>query len=450
MLYRSRPEPAMGTGHSMNSQPLGKPGYRQPSLTPPLTRRTDPPETGDGSVPRESPRRPAPWPEGSCITATSGYGAGRKTQQPRPINTHQTRRRRDEDRDPGRARDYDPTTKAVAVPIYQTTSYAFDDTQHGADLFDLKVQGNIYTRIMNPTTDVLEQRVSLEGGVGALALSSGMAAITDAVFTVAQSGDNIVTTTQLYGGTYNLFATPCPGWGSRCVSWTPRTSTAWRPRSMPRPRPCSAVHRQPGRQRGGFRCHCRHGPPRRTADRGQPVPPYLCRPFEHGADVVVHALTKYMGGHGNNIGGIVVDSGKFPWADNAERFHAQRAGCLLPRRGLYRGPGRGRLHRPLPGGAAAQHGRHLALQQLPDHAGHRDPAGAHGPPLRERRQGGLASATAPQGGLGQLRRPAGPPGPRTGAEVHGRQGLQHLSFGIHGGREAGAASSTPCNWRCGW
>jgi O-acetylhomoserine (thiol)-lyase len=122
----------------------------------------------------------------------------------------------------------DPTTKAVATPIYQTTSYAFDDTQHGADLFDLKVAGNIYTRIMNPTSDVLEQRVAaMEGGVGALALASGMAAVTDAIFTIAQAGDNIVAVSTLYGGSYNLFAHTLPDSASRCASPRPTTSRAW-------------------------------------------------------------------------------------------------------------------------------------------------------------------------------------------------------------------------------
>jgi hypothetical protein len=122
----------------------------------------------------------------------------------------------------------DPTTKAVATPIYQTTSYAFDDTQHGADLFDLKVAGNIYTRIMNPTSDVLEQRVAaMEGGVGALALASGMAAVTDAIFTIAQAGDNIVAVSTLYGGSYNLFAHTLPRLGIRCASPRPTTSRAW-------------------------------------------------------------------------------------------------------------------------------------------------------------------------------------------------------------------------------
>ena len=218
----------------------------------------------------------------------------------------------------------DPTTKAVATPIYQTTSYAFDDTQHGADLFDLKVAGNIYTRIMNPTSSVLEQRVAaLEGGVGALALASGMAAITYAVFTIAQAGDNVVSVSTLYGGTYNLFAHTLPRLGIQVRFAAPNDIAGM-------------AAQIDGKTKAIF-CESIGNPAGNVADlkaisdlahaNGIPVivdntvpSPYLCRPFEHGCDIVVHALTKYMGGHGTTIGGIVVDSGKFPWADHAERF----------------------------------------------------------------------------------------------------------------------------------
>ncbi|MCB1734674.1 MAG: bifunctional O-acetylhomoserine aminocarboxypropyltransferase/cysteine synthase [Gammaproteobacteria bacterium] len=218
----------------------------------------------------------------------------------------------------------DPTTKAVAVPIYQTTSYAFDDTQHGADLFDLKVQGNIYTRIMNPTTDVLEQRVTaMEGGVGALGLASGMAAITDAILTIAQAGDNIVTTSQLYGGTYNLFAHTLPRLGIETRFCDAKDISGMAAKIDARTRAvfCESIGNPAGNivDFGAIAdmAHA-HGVPL-IVDNTVPTP-YLCRPFEHGADIVVHALTKYMGGHGTSIGGIVVDSGKFPWADHAERF----------------------------------------------------------------------------------------------------------------------------------
>ena len=218
----------------------------------------------------------------------------------------------------------DPTTKAVAVPIYQTTSYAFDNTQHGADLFDLKVPGNIYTRIMNPTTDVLEQRVAaMEGGIAGLGLASGMAAITYSIFTIAQAGDNIVTTSQLYGGTYNLSAHTLPRLGieSRFVDAKDIDGMAAKIDAKTKAVFCESIGNPAGNvvDFGAIAdmAHA-HGVPV-IVDNTVPTP-YLCRPFEHGADVVVHALTKYMGGHGNSIGGIVVDSGKFPWAEHADRF----------------------------------------------------------------------------------------------------------------------------------
>lgn len=218
----------------------------------------------------------------------------------------------------------DPTTKSVAVPVYQTTSYAFDDAQHGADLFDLKVPGNIYTRIMNPTTDVLEQRVAqLEGGVAALAVASGMSAITYAIQTLVEVGDNIVSTSELYGGTYNLFAHTLPRQGItvRFANKDDFDAIEAQIDEKTKALYCESV----GNPSGGIAdierlaeiAH-RHGVPL-IVDNTVPSP-LMWRPIEHGADIVVHAATKYMGGHGNSIGGVIVDSGKFPWADNAERF----------------------------------------------------------------------------------------------------------------------------------
>jgi O-acetylhomoserine (thiol)-lyase len=218
----------------------------------------------------------------------------------------------------------EPTTKAVAVPIYQTTSYAFDDTQHGADLFDLKVAGNIYTRIMNPTTDVLEKRLALlEGGVGALAVASGMAAITYAIMAISEAGDNIVTTSALYGGTYNLFAHTLPQYGVQ-VRFADYHDIAGMEKLIDERTKavfCESVGNPAGNvpDIGAMAemAH-RHGVPL-IVDNTVPTP-YLCRPFEHGADIVVHALTKYLGGHGNSIGGAIVDSGTFPWAQHKARF----------------------------------------------------------------------------------------------------------------------------------
>jgi O-acetylhomoserine (thiol)-lyase len=218
----------------------------------------------------------------------------------------------------------DPTTRAVAVPIYQTVAYAFDDTQHGADLFDLKVQGNIYTRIMNPTQDVLEQRIAaLEGGVAALALASGQAAVTYAIQTIAEAGDNIVSASTLYGGTYNLFAHTLPQFG---------ISTRFADSSDPASfeglfdeRTKAVFIESIGNPLGNITDIARlaaiahqHGVP--LIVDNTVATPYLLRPFEHGADIVVHSLTKYLGGHGNSIGGAIVDSGKFPWAEHKQRF----------------------------------------------------------------------------------------------------------------------------------
>lgn len=218
----------------------------------------------------------------------------------------------------------DPTTKSVAVPIYQTTSYAFDSTQHGADLFDLKVPGNIYTRIMNPTNAVLEERVAaLEGGVGALAVASGMAAVNYAIQTIAQAGDNIVSVSKLYGGTYNLFAHTYPRQGLE-VRFAPHNDVAALEALIDERTKavfCESIGNPAGNIvdiRAVADAAHRHGVP--LIVDNTVASPALCRPFEHGADIVVHALTKYMGGHGTTIAGAVVDSGKFPWAEHKARF----------------------------------------------------------------------------------------------------------------------------------
>jgi O-acetylhomoserine (thiol)-lyase len=218
----------------------------------------------------------------------------------------------------------DPTTKAAAVPIYQTTSYTFDDTQHGADLFDLKVQGNIYTRIMNPTTAVLEARVAeMEGGIGALGLASGMAAITYAIQTIAGVGDNIVSVSQLYGGTYNLFMHAFPRQGIETRMFAADDFAALEAAIDSRTKAVflESIGNPAGNivdiERVAEIAH-RHGVP--VIVDNTVATPYLCRPFDFGADIVVHSLTKYIGGHGTTIGGIIVDSGRFDWAANKDRF----------------------------------------------------------------------------------------------------------------------------------
>jgi O-acetylhomoserine (thiol)-lyase len=218
----------------------------------------------------------------------------------------------------------DPTTKAVAVPIYQTVSYAFDDTQHGADLFDLKVQGNIYTRIMNPTTDVLEKRIAaLEGGIGALGLASGAMAITYSLLTIAEAGDNIVSVGTLYGGTYNLFAHTLPQWGIQVRFADYRDPDSFKPLIDGKTKAvfCESIGNPLGNivDLAAFAKVAHDAGVPLIVDNTVPTP-YLCRPIEHGADIVVHSLTKYMGGHGTTLGGVIVDSGKFPWAEHKSRF----------------------------------------------------------------------------------------------------------------------------------
>ncbi|MBU0656271.1 MAG: O-acetylhomoserine aminocarboxypropyltransferase/cysteine synthase [Gammaproteobacteria bacterium] len=218
----------------------------------------------------------------------------------------------------------DPTTKSVAVPLYQTVSYEFDNAQHGADLFNLAVPGNIYTRLMNPTNDVLEKRVAaLEGGIAGLVLSSGMSAIHYAIINIAEMGDNIVTTPQLYGGTYTLFAHMLPKMGIE-VRFAEDDSAA-------------AIEKLIDDKTKAVYCETIGNPAGNIVDieaiaeaahkHGVAVivdntvaTPILCTPIDYGADIVVHALTKYIGGHGNSLGGIIVDSGKFPWAEHKERY----------------------------------------------------------------------------------------------------------------------------------
>jgi len=218
----------------------------------------------------------------------------------------------------------EPTTHAVAVPIYQTVAYAFDSAQHGADLFDLKVPGNIYTRIMNPTQDVLEQRLAaLEGGIAALALASGQAAVTYSILTLAEAGDNIVASSALYGGTYNLFAHTLPQYGITVRFADHRDASSFEPLLDAKTK--AVFVESLGNPQGNVTdiatvaevAH-RHGVPL-IVDNTVPSP-YLSRPIEHGADIVVHSLTKYLGGHGTSIGGAIVDSGKFPWSEHKDRF----------------------------------------------------------------------------------------------------------------------------------
>jgi O-acetylhomoserine (thiol)-lyase len=218
----------------------------------------------------------------------------------------------------------DPTTNAVAVPIYQTTAFSFDDTQHGADLFNLAVLGNIYTRIMNPTTDVLEQRIAdMEGGVAALGLASGQAATTYAIQTITEAGDNIISMSTLYGGTYNLFAHTFPQMGIETRFVDPENLDTMAALIDERTKCvfCESIGNPGGNivdlEKVAEIAHA-HGIP--LIVDNTVASPVLCNPFEWGADIIVHSLTKYIGGHGTIIGGIIVDSNNFDWVANKERF----------------------------------------------------------------------------------------------------------------------------------
>lgn len=216
------------------------------------------------------------------------------------------------------------TTKAVAVPIYQTVAYEFDNAQHGADLFNLAVPGNIYTRIMNPTTDVLEKRVAeLDGGVGGLALSAGSAAINYSILTIAEQGSNVVSVPMLYGGTYTLFAHMLPKQGIE-VRFAKDDSPAAL-EALIDEKTCAVYCESIGNPAGNVvdleaiaKMAHRHGVP--VIVDNTVATPALIRPIEYGVDIVVYSLTKYMGGHGNSLGGMIVDSGQFPWAEHADRF----------------------------------------------------------------------------------------------------------------------------------
>lgn len=218
----------------------------------------------------------------------------------------------------------DPVTKSCAVPIYQTVAYEFDNAQHGADLFNLEVPGNIYSRIMNPTWDVLEKRVAtLEGGIAALAVSAGSAAIHYAILTIAEVGDNIVTTPQLYGGTYTLFAHMLPKLGIdvRFAKSDGAEDMAALIDENTKAVFCESIGNPAGNivdiEAVASVAHAAGVP---VIVDNTVATPALFNPIKHGADIVVHSLTKYMGGHGTTLGGIIVDSGHFPWTKHAKRF----------------------------------------------------------------------------------------------------------------------------------
>ena len=289
----------------------------------------------------------------------------------------------------------DPTTNARAVPIYQTTSYVFNDADHAANLFGLKEFGNIYTRIMNPTNDVFEKRVAaLEGGVGGLAFASGSAAVTFSILNIAGAGDHIVSANSLYGGTYNLFVHTLPRFGVDVELVDPNDPENFRRAIKPNTKLLYA--------------ETVGNPKLDTLDieavadiaheAGIPLivdntmaTPYLIRPIDHGADIVVHSATKFIGGHGTSIGGVVVDSGKFDWAQN-DKF----PGLVEPDASYHglqvlRGARADHVHHQAAREPAARHRRGaLAVQRVPVPAGPRDAAAAHGAPQHQRAGRGAA------------------------------------------------------------
>jgi O-acetylhomoserine (thiol)-lyase len=245
------------------------------------------------------------------ITFQGGYGMPTKSSNPETIVLHAGTYRAD------------PATNAVAVPIYQTTSYQFNSTEHAANLFGLKEFGNIYTRIMNPTQNVLEERVAaLEGGVAALALASGQAASLFAVQNICHAGDNFVCATDIYGGTWNLFQNTMSTMGIECRFVDPADPENFRKASDAKTR-CWYGETLPNPKLTVF-------PIAEVAKIGRAmgIPlimdntacPVLCRPLDHGAAIVMHSTTKYIGGHGTSIGGIIVDGGNFDWEKHADRF----------------------------------------------------------------------------------------------------------------------------------
>jgi O-acetylhomoserine (thiol)-lyase len=338
----------------------------------------------------------------------------------------------------------DPTTRAVVPPIYQTVAYAFDSAQHGADLFDLKVPGNIYTRIMNPTQDVLEQRVAaLEGGIAALAVASGQMAVTYAIQTIAEAGDNIISSTALYGGTYNLFAHTLPLSGI-----TTRFADHRDPASFEKlfdERTKAVFVESLGNPAGNVTdiatiaeiAH-RHGVPL-IVDNTVPSP-YLSRPIEHGADIVVHSLTKYLGGHGNSLGGAIVDSGKFPWAEHKQRFKRLNEPDVSYHGVVYTealGPaayiGRARVV-PLrnTGGAISPFNAFLILQGIETLALRMDRINANTLAIAQHLQGHAKVGWVNYAGLQDH------PDHALAQKYMGGKASGILTFGVKGGREGGA------------
>ena len=299
----------------------------------------------------------------------------------------------------------DAASHARAVPIYQTTSFVFEDSAHAADLFALQKFGNIYTRIMNPTTDVFEQRVAaLEGGIGGLATSSGQAAQFLAITSLAGPGDEVVAASTLYGGTYTQFDVSFRRIGIDVKFVEPDDPENFRKAITPKTR---AVY---GETIANPRMNVLDIEKVAAIAHEAGVPlvidntmasPYLCRPIEHGADIVVHSATKFLGGHGTSIGGIIVDSGKFAWTDKypaitkpSPGYHGMKFSEVFGAAGVHHQGARGR--------PARFRSVHQPVQFLPVPAGHRDAEVPHGAAQPQRARGGQVAGDATRGFLGEV------------------------------------------------
>jgi O-acetylhomoserine (thiol)-lyase len=336
----------------------------------------------------------------------------------------------------------DPATGARITPIYQTTSYVFNDTDHAASLFGLKAFGNIYTRIMNPTQAVLEERLAaLEGGTAALAVASGHAAQLLVFHAMMTPGDNFVAARRLYGGSINQF-----GHSFKNFGWEVRWADAGDPESFASQidDKTKAIFIESFANPAGFVTDI-EAVSKVARDAGIPLivdntmaSPYLLRPIEHGADIVVHSLTKFLGGHGNSMGGVIVDGGTFDWSASGQVPDAVRAARRIWRHRAARDLRQLRLRHRLPRARPARpRPGDRADERLPDPHRHRDARPAHAAPLRQRKAVVEAPERPPEGRLGRVFRPQGPSNHELQKRYSPNGAGAVFTFGLKGGHEAG-------------
>ena len=336
----------------------------------------------------------------------------------------------------------DPTTGARATPIYQTTSFVFEDVDHAASLFGLQTFGNIYTRIGNPTNAVLEERVAaLEGGTAGLAVASGHAAQVVTMHCLMRPGDEFVASKKLYGGSINQFNHAFKNFGWNVVWAEPDDVGTFERAITPKTK---AIFIESIANPGGVITDI-EAIAKIAKNAGVPLivdntlaTPYLCKPIDYGADIVVHSLTKFLGGHGNSIGGLIVDGGTFNWSREKALSHAVRAASGISRHRAARDLRQLRLRHRLPGAGAARHrAGAVAVQRLPHPHRHRDAAAAHAAPLRQRAGGGAVAGEAAPGGLGELSRARRRPLPKLAKKYVPKGAGSVFTFGLKGGYDAG-------------